>query len=92
MNETNKMILMEPETRKTLYWIVKPEINIEGHMTAVFPVNVVSSENVFTSVKFSVEKGKWLPSYRFEWLKNEVEKKKGIYIKASYQNPLMHSQ
>jgi hypothetical protein len=75
--ETSEMILMAPETRKTLYWIVKPEINIEGNMTAVFPVNVFTSENIFTSVKFSVEKGKMFSSHSFEWIKTEVEKKKG---------------
>jgi hypothetical protein len=77
MEEPNNLILMEPETSKSIYWIVKPTIDIDRRMTAVFPVNVISSENVFTSVSFSVEKGKWLPSYSYEWIKNEVEKRKG---------------
>jgi hypothetical protein len=79
MDGKNNMILMEPETRKTLYWIVKPAIDIERGMAIVFPVNVVSSESLFTSAEFSVEKGKWLSNYSFEELKKKVEKKKGNY-------------
>jgi hypothetical protein len=30
-----------------------------------------------SSVSFSIEKGKRLPNHSFEWIKNEVEKKKG---------------
>lgn len=73
----NEMILMEPETKKTIYWIAKSEIDIERGVAAVFPVNIVSSENVFSSVKFTVEKDKRLPFYSLEWLINEVEKKMG---------------
>lgn len=78
MGQTNKMILMEPETKKSIFWIVKPEIDIERGVTAVFPLNIISSENVFSGVKFTVEKDKRLPCYSLELLKNEVEKKNGI--------------
>ncbi len=76
LGESNEMILMEPETRKTIFWIVKPSIDFKGGMGSIFPVDVISSENVFTSTKFSIEKGGILTNYGFEWIKNEVEKKK----------------
>jgi hypothetical protein len=64
---------MEPDTRKTVYWIVKPTFNIAREMIAIFPVNVVSSRNVSSGMKFNVSQR--YPKYSFEKLKNAVEKK-----------------
>lgn len=68
-------ILMEPDTRRTLYWIVKPTIDIEKRMIAVFPIDVVSSRNASSSVKFSVAEAQGYSKLSFEELENEVKRK-----------------
>lgn len=75
MGVKKKMLLLEPGTKKTLYWIVKPSINITGGMIATFPINVVSSRNASSSTKFSIATVRGYPKYSFERLKTEVKKK-----------------
>jgi hypothetical protein len=78
MGENKKMLLLEPDTRITVYWIVKSTIDVGENMPtmiATFPINVVSSKSASTSVKFRASKGQGYNKYSFESLKNQVGKK-----------------
>jgi hypothetical protein len=44
-------------------------------MIAVFPVEVVSSRNASSSVKFSVAEAQGYPKFSFEKLENAVKRK-----------------
>jgi len=72
-----KKILMEPDTRITLYWIVKPTIDLKKRMIAVFPINVISSRNASSSVKFSVAEAQGYSKHNLENLEDEVKRKAG---------------
>ena len=61
IGENKKMILMEPENRKTLYWIVKPITNIEEGTIAIYPIDVILSRNASSSMKFYVAKAQGYP-------------------------------
>ncbi len=76
MGRNAEMILMGPDTRKILYWIVKPRIDLERGMIAVFPIDVVSSRNISANIRFSVAKAQGYTKYGYEKLKDAVDKKK----------------
>jgi hypothetical protein len=77
MGRNTKMILLEPDTRKTLYWIVKPTIDIARRTIVTFPINVVSSRNASSSMTFCVAEAPGYPKYSFERLKNAVKRRGG---------------
>ena len=73
MGKNIKMLLMEPDTKKTVYWIVKPAVNVPGGSIVNIPVDIVSSRNAYSSTNFYVEHEAQI--YGYEKLKKEVEKK-----------------
>jgi hypothetical protein len=77
MGRNTKMILLEPDTRRTLYWIVKPTIDIAKRKIVTFPINVVSSRNASSSMTFCVAEAPGYRKYSFERLKNAVKRRGG---------------
>lgn len=75
MGENNKMLLLEPDTRMTVYWIVKPTYDPGLNMSATFPVDIITTKSNSTGVSFKVTKEKGHAKYSLEKLKNKVEKK-----------------
>lgn len=75
MGKNNKMLLMEPDTKKTVYWIVKPTINMPRRMITTFPIEIISSRGASSIIKFSVAKGQGYTKHNFERLKKAVEMK-----------------
>lgn len=75
MDRNFKMLLMEPNTQKTIYWIVKPIINIDRKTRSVFPIEVVSDRRASSSLKFQVTKDRGYVKHSFEDLKNRVNGK-----------------
>ena len=73
MGKNNKMLLMEPDTKKTVYWIVKPTINLPEKMITTFPIKIISSRGNSSTTKFSVVKGQEYTKHSFEKLKKAVE-------------------
>lgn len=77
MGENIKMVLVEPESTKNIYWIVKPTKDIARNRIATYPVNVVSSRGAIGSTKFLIAKEQGYRKYGYEKLKKGVEKKTG---------------
>ena len=75
IDENIKMLLMEPNTKKTVYWIVRPTIDLDRRMAAIFPIDIVSFRNVSSSLKLKVAKEQGYPKISLEKLKNKVNRK-----------------
>ncbi len=75
MGKTNKMLLLEPDTKITVYWIVKPTYDPGLNMFATFPVDIIATKSNPIGVSFNVTKGKGNAKYSLENLKRKVEKK-----------------
>lgn len=75
MGKNNKMLLMEPGTKKTVYWIVKPTVDISRSVITTFPVEVVLSRNASSNIKFSTARAPGYTKQSFKKLKDAVNKK-----------------
>jgi hypothetical protein len=77
MGNNKKMILLEPNSRITEYWILKSTIDMKLNMIVTVPIKIISSKNIPTNVEFYVANKQGYPKYSFERLKLEAEKKFG---------------
>ncbi len=75
MEQNSKMFLMEPKTEKTVYWIVKPEVDRNENITTLFPVDVVIPGGGSSSVEFSVAKAPGYAMHSLKKIENDIEKK-----------------
>ena len=81
MGENNKMILLEPNAERTVYWIVESIFNVEQNMVAIFPVDIVASNSAPARVEFRITKGEGYPKYSHERLERQVAGKLGKNLK-----------
>lgn len=75
MGKNNKMLLLEPDTKKSVYWIIRPTSNMPRRMIVGCPIEIISSRGASSSMKFFAGIGQEYTKHSFEKLKKAVEMK-----------------